>query len=229
MKVIAQSQPSAGAGYIHLAYISAQLDYRISKGELLPVQAMLGVALATAVACGMIASKLAQPGRRQRAIKMGVVLGFFGTIAALWFFQMVWSESQSNEAAVRHVIKTRQFWALREPALAAGIEASAATNATAASMAADYYGMKYNGKDGAPEQAVKSYRYCELAAAQGQGSRWAGLFHLTNDWYVQDLEKAFEAALKNGKLSPEEESWTKRQLTRIAEQLHTQDSDNAKH
>jgi hypothetical protein len=70
MEVIAQSQPAAKPSYIHLAYISAQLDNRISKGELLPVQTILGVAVATAIACGAIGARLAQEGRRGRAYRI---------------------------------------------------------------------------------------------------------------------------------------------------------------
>jgi hypothetical protein len=229
MEVIAQSQPAAKPSYIHLAYISAQLDNRISKGELLPVQTILGVAVATAIACGAIGARLAQEGRRGRAAKIGGVLGFFGTLALLCFVQLAWSESRSNEAAVKHVIQTRQFWALREAPIAAGIEAAAATNGTAASMAADYYGLKGGTGREAPELVVRGYRYCELAAAQGQRSRWTSVSDLTNSWYAEHLKETFEAALKAGKLSEAEQTWTKMHLARIAEQIAAEDRGGVKH
>jgi hypothetical protein len=56
---------------IRLACISAQLNNRISKGEMFPVQTILGVAVTTAIACGAIGARLAQEGRRGRAAMFG--------------------------------------------------------------------------------------------------------------------------------------------------------------
>jgi hypothetical protein len=229
MKVIAQSQPPAKFSYIHLAYISAQLDNRISKGELLPVQAILGAAVATAIACGVIGAKLAQEGKRGRAARIGGVLGFFAALGLLWLVQAAWSDSRSNEEAVKHIIETRQFWALRDPPIAAGIEAVAITNGAAASLAAEYYGLKGGSGREAPELVVKGYRYCELAAAQGKSSHWIRLADLTNDWNADQLKQTFEAALEKGKLSEAERTWTKQQLARMAKQIDNNNGAAAKH
>jgi hypothetical protein len=222
MKVIAQSQVPVDVSYVHLAYISAQLGNRISKAELLPGQAMLGVAVATAIACGAIGGRLAGNGRRGRAVRTGAFLGFFGALAALWLAELAWGESRSHEAAVKHIIETRQFWALREQPIAASVEAAAATNGMAAALAADYYGLKGGHATEAPEFVVKGYRYSELADAQGSASRWTRASDLTNGWNVNHLRPAFEAALKKGKLSEVERAWAKQQLTRM-EQVAAKD------
>ncbi len=217
MKVIAQSQPSTEVSYVHLAYISAQLNNRISKGELLPVQAILGVALATAIACGAIGTRLAQQGRRGRAAGVGGVLGFFAAVGLLCLVQAAWNESRSNEETVKHIIETKQFWALREAPIAAGVEAAASTNGAAASLAADYYGLKGGSGSEAPELVVKGYRYCELAATQGRGSHWVRLSDFTNEWSAGRLKPTFEAALEKGKLSEAERTWAKQQLARMTQ------------
>ncbi len=212
MKVIAQSQPPVTFGYIHLAYISAQLSNRISKEELLPVQAFFGVAMACAVVCAAIGAKLGREGSRARAMKIGGFVGFFASLGLLWLVESAWRQTRSDEATLKHVIETRQFWALREAPIAARIEAAAQTNAIAASMAADYYGLKGDSGTEAPELRVKGYRFSELATAQGQPSRWIRASDLTNTTYAGYLTEIFEAALKKGNLTQTEETWARRQL-----------------
>jgi hypothetical protein len=212
MQIIAQSQTPTKISYIHLAYIAAQLNKGISKGELIPVQAMLGAAMATAVACGVIGVKLAAAGRRGRAAKVGAALGFIGTLFVLGVVQGVWRESRSNDQVVKHIIETKQWWALREPPIAAGVEAAALTNGTAASMAASYYGLKGGSGKEAPELMVKAFRYCELAAAQGRSSGWVRAGDLTNSPHLIGV---FQAALEKGKLTEAERNWTTQQLAQM--------------
>lgn len=212
MKIIAQSQPAAKVSYIHLAYLSAQLSNRISKAESFPMQALLGAAIALVIAGGVIGAKLGHSGRRGRAVQLGAVAGLLAALGGLWVAHAAWEKSRNQEAVVQHLIQTRQFWALREAPLAACIEAAALTNGTAAAMAADYYSLKSGGGEDTPEFVVKGYRYCELAAAQGQESHWVRLVELTNDWRAWDQ---FEAALRKGKLSQPEKLWTKQHLTQL--------------
>ena len=214
MIIIAQSQPPAAkVSYVHLAYISAQLSNRISKGELLPMQAIFGAAMATAIVCGFVGAKLKNPANRGQAVKWGIILGFFGTLGAFWFAQGIWSATRSNEETVRHVVQTRQFWALREAPIGAGVEAASATNGSAAALAADYYRLKGGSAQENPEFPVKAYRYCELAAAHGQKTRWMRVEEL-KDYPPRHVE-AFQAALKRGKLSQEEQTWVRAQLARV--------------
>jgi hypothetical protein len=215
MKIVIQSEAPTKLSYIHLAYISVQLENRISRGELYPFQTMLGIAAATAIACAAIGSKFSAKGTRAHAVKIWVMGGFFGTLALLWLFQLAWSESRSNEQALDHVIKTSQFWALRDPQLGSSIEAAAQTNGKAAGLAASYYGLK---RHTSPEDTVKSYRYAELAAtASARRFYWAHPFDFTNSWPSPEDLNAFQGALKNGKLSAEEKAWTQRQLARMEE------------
>jgi hypothetical protein len=52
---------------------------------------------------------------------------------------------------------------------------------------------------------------------------------LTNSWYAEHLKETFEAALKAGKLSEAEQTWTKMHLARIAEQIAAEDRGGVKH
>lgn len=213
MLIIAQSQAPTRVSYIHLAYISAQLDNRISKGDLVSTQAFLGIALTTAVLCGAIGAKLAGKGARARAVKIGAVLGFVVGLLAMWIIESEWRERRSNEEVVKHVVHTRQFWALRDAPIAAGVEAAASTNGAAAALAASYYTMKgETEREKAPELVVKGYRYCEAAAAKGYQSMWAR----TNDLLDSENVETYKAALAAGKLSPVDEAWARQKLAEFA-------------
>jgi hypothetical protein len=215
MQIIAQSRAPTRVSYIHLAYISAQLGNRISKGDLFPTQAFLGIALTTAIACGAIGAKLASKGARVRAMKIGAVLGFVAALGIMWMIEAEWRVRRSNEEVVSHVLRTHQFWALREAPIAARVEAAASTNGAAASLAATYYSMKGMGVDGKePQLRVKAYRYCEEAAAKGYQSSWIR----TNDMAAEWNRETFKAALATGKLSPAEEAWAKRKMVEFAQQ-----------
>jgi hypothetical protein len=219
MKVIAQSQPPVTLSYIHLAYTSAALENKISKGELLPAQALVAVAVACALVCAVIGAKLGRGQGRLRAANIAAFVGFFASLGLLWLAEAAWSDSRSDEAVVKHVIQTKQYWAMRDARLAAGIEAAAGTNGTAASMAANYYGLKgISGRETA-ELRVKGYRFSELAAAQGQPSQWSRASDLTNTAYAGHLVQMFEVALKEGKLTQTEQTWARRQLASMTAQL----------
>jgi hypothetical protein len=225
MQIIAQSQAPTRISYIHLAYIAAQLDNRISKGDLLPAQAFLGIALTTAVACGAIGAKLAGKGASVRAAKIGVVLGFVAGLSLLWIVEAVWSDRRSNQDVVKHVLQTRQFWALRDPWIAAGMEAAASTNGAAAALAATYYSMKgQSGKEKAPELVVKGYRFCEAAAAKGCQS-W---LVRTNDLLNSSNVEAYRTALEAGKLSPTDAAWAKQKLVEFAQQFQEEEPAGVK-
>ena len=204
MQIIAQSQTPTKVSYIHLAYLAAGLSNRISTGDLDSAPAFLGIALTTAVVCGTIRAKLAGKGARKRAIKIGAVLGFIAGLAAVWIIEGVCGGFRSNEAVVKHVVKTWQWWALRDPQIAAGMEAAASTNATAAIMAAYYYEMK--GKT--PELRVKRFKYIEAALANGYQGHVFSTNCLACAWDAQ----TFKAALVTGKLSPAEQVWAKQKL-----------------
>jgi hypothetical protein len=212
MQIIAQSQAPTRVSYIHLAYISAQLDNRISKGDLLSMQTVLGIAFATAIACAAVGGRLAGKGTRARGIKIGAFLGFFAGLCVMWMIEAEWRERRSNEEVVKHVLETRQFWALRDARIATGVEAAANTNGAAAALAATYYSMKgYSVRATAPEMVVKGYWYCEQAAAKGHGTGWVS----TNDLARGENVEAFQLALALGRLSPAEQVWARQKLAEI--------------
>ena len=221
MQIIAQSQAPNRVSYIHLAYISASLDNRISKGDLVSTQAFLGIALTTAVACGALGAKLAGKGNRVRAVKIGAFLGFVASLGAMWLIEGVWGNLRSDEGVAKHVVKGRQYWALRDPQIAASIEAAADTNGAAASLAATYYNMKGSQN---PAMVVKCYRFCEAAAAQGQQAR----FVRTNYVLEHSNVEAYETALATGKLSPVDAAWAKRKLVEFAQQLQEEKQPGVK-
>ena len=206
MQIIAQSQTPTTVSYIHLAYLSAAMSNHIYKGEVLPIQAFLGIALTTAVAYGTIRSKLAGPGARVRAVKIGAILVFFASLAVLLAIDLVWLGIRTNDDVVRHVIKTRQYWALREAPIAVGVEAAASTNGAAAALAAEYYSHSYGSN--ALEMHVKTYRYCELALANGVTNWWVR-HEMTN---FQEDRTTLEYALERGRLNPAERDWAKQKL-----------------
>jgi hypothetical protein len=208
MTVVAQSQPPK-YGYIHLAYVSAQLSNGISKGELISVQSGLGLAVAAAVVIGSITRLVAGPGRRARWMVHGAIVGALIAGVFYWVANSLWLQTRSHEQVVSHIISTRQFWALRDKAFALHIEAAAETNGVAASMAASYYGL--TGRTMSPESVVKAYRFLDLANAQGQQSRH---FYINLD--EPELAIVIENALKAGKLSDMEQSWAREKLAQIS-------------
>jgi hypothetical protein len=205
MQIIAQSQTPTKVSYIHLAYLAAALNSRIS---LVPGEAYLGVALATAVACGVLAAKRAGATARVRAIKYGAVMGFIGGLGLMWLLETGWQDLFGSALAVRRVVQTRQWWAMRDPRIAAGVESAASTNGEAAGLAAYYYEMTgATRRDAEPELKVKYDRFCEIAVVKG--ASWWHLY--TNSLDSYDEEK-FRAALKRGKLGPAEVAWVKEKL-----------------
>lgn len=229
MQIVAQSQTPAKVGYIHLAYIAAQLSNRISKGDLFPAQAYLGAALATAMVFGAIGSRLGSKGNRVRAVKWGALLGLVAGLCVLWMIETAWREQRSNQEVIAHVLNTRQWWALRDPFIAAGMEAAADTNGAAAALAASYYAMKgLEEKKESPELVVKAHKYCEAAAAKGHGSPWVRTNDLAEPSRPEEMSATFKAALETGRLSPAEETWAKQKLAELAKRIEVDNKPETK-
>ncbi len=226
MKIIAQSQTPTKVSYIHLAYVSASLSKTISKGELLPIQAVLAAGLAAAIACGSLGAKLAEVGKRARAAKIGAAIGFVGMLGAFGAVNFIWSNSLSKERVVNHIIQSRQWWALRDPEIAAGVEAAAITNGAAASLAVSYYYLKHGSMEEHPEYTVKAYKYAEEALDNGSNPGWIRAGDVTNDW--GHLMPSFKAALDKGKLTLAEQNWTKQKLVQMDEQSKKEDQSDPK-
>lgn len=221
MQIVSQSQTPAKVGYIHLAYISAQLGNRISKGELISVQACLGTALAVAVAFGALAAKLANKEARRFAIKFSVFVGLCVGLLGVWGVESVWRDHRTDGQVLEHILKTKQFWAMRQPKLAHQIEAAASTNGTAASLAANYYGLKRSDKD--PEVTVRAYWFAEQAASLGAHTSWIKTNELTSR-YANYLVKPFEAGVNSGKLTPAQEASAREKLVQMAQLLNEEKS-----
>jgi hypothetical protein len=201
MQIIAQSQTPIKASYIHLAYISAALSARISKGDLYPTEAILGLALLGAVACATLKAWISHNFRK---LIRTAILGFIGVVCVLVFAERVWSGSRSKEAIVEHIIQTRQWWAVRDPEFTAKIEAVALTNGQAAGMVADYY-VSMGGweVDKDPLFFFKSQFYGEIAVAKG-GHTFAPV-NPDEDW--SGYASYLKTALDSGKLNETEKNW----------------------
>jgi hypothetical protein len=214
MQIIAQSQTPPQPGYIHLAYISAAVNNRISKGDLFPVQVYLGAALAAAVACGMVAGKFSKMERRT-SVKFAAMYGFIGTLCLLWVIESAWRARRTNEQVFSHVTNTRQWWALRDPAIATSVESAARTNNAAAHLAACYYHWAH-ADENEPEQMVKRYWFAERATNGSHG--WPTLDATSDPRILTN----FEFALKRGNLTLEEQAWAKEKLVKLRRSMDEQ-------
>lgn len=207
MKILAQSQVPTRTGFIHLAYISASMSNGISKGDLFPGMVFLGLAVTFTLAGGALAARLARTGAKKRMILVGLLVGLIGGMALLYGIEHLWGEFRGNDAVVKHVVQTDQFWALRDQKIAAGVEAAAATNGAAAALAAEYYALSpLRGELEHPEIWLKAYRYCEMAAALGHTPHY-----VQTDEFAREFGR-IEKALESGKLSSEETAWAKQKL-----------------
>lgn len=217
MKIVAQSQTPTKVGYIHLAYISVALSNGISKGELLPVQMVLGIGVAAALACAALGLKLRRKARPMRAAMGGAVLGIAAMLVFYKTAEALWTSTLSNEQVVKHVIESDQWWALREGPIAAGIESAASTNSKAASMASRYYTLQqHQNTNAAATYLVKSYYYAQLASTNGVKQGWASrVDDLENIYGAERLQVPFQEAIEKRMLNPAEQQWATERLAKL--------------
>ncbi len=225
MRIIAQSQVPTKSSYLHLAYLSAQLTNWISKGELMSMGTLLGVAVAGAAVCSVAAAKLARAGQKLRAMKIWAMAGFIGIFGGIWLVEILWSETRSDEQVAQHVVNKYQWWAMRNEPIATAVESLATTNAKAAVMAAQYY-LFSGHHDEFPEKYVKSLRFGEIAESLGRPNSFGG----TNILEKSSPGRAYlhmEEALKRNQMSAVERAWATQKLAQINAYLAAEEQKTA--